>query len=441
MARLRFAALTFTVSLIVSGCYTQLRAPYEQHHTSDSIISPQRTWHSPSPIFYLPRYDHHDWWLYGDTYCDIWIDRYTYYHPWITPFETYSITDRHSLWGHGFFRYRSPISRFWWRHHGPRFEPLSPTIEITIERVERRSRFRRDGFAGGVPIRGVDIVTMGVSGPSAGRSDDRPAETETLRVTRPRKIRKLLVPALVASRGDEPAAAEITHLNWTKEGVWVKSGARPTVPSETLALSGQDTNASSGRDLQSWGSVPDVKKRPLKRPKLETNWFIPEADSEKDVLEAREPVLSRSEGNVRTDERSPEAARSLPKSEPQAKPGQTRAAPAAISGEQPTERRRTVAVRTETRRTIGGESKPELTRSSPGVEKRRQPKPNYASPPKKVERRREEVRRSAPPKDSDKGQSKVTDRKEEKSSKKMTQKKDKEDREEKRRKSGRRRGM
>ena len=479
MARLRIAALSFTVSLLFSGCYTQLRAPHARryHSYSERHIPPQHIWHNPAPVFHLPRYDHHDWWLYGDSYCDIWIDRYYDTHPWFPRFGTYIHYDHHRRPGYGQVWHRSPIQwRPRWRHHGPRFEPLSPTIDVEIVVVGRRSRFRRDGFAGGVPRRGEDQVPTRTSGSSVRGPDGRPVETRTVRVTRPEKIKKLLMPTSLASRGDRPTAGELSprspSIDVETEVAGVRSrfrrdgfvggvpGNTPGVPdrgedivtvrtsgssvggpddtpdvSRTVRVTGQEkiegslveTPVSSGGEGPNvaQSTHPDWKKEgsweiwgKSTQPKPQTNWYSPQADSR--TGEPESPGQSSSETK---DEGSSDWSWSSPKSEPQKKPQQNWT-PAPLTQSEPT--RSWSPPKVEKR----PEPKPTRSWSPPKAEKRPEPKPSYSAP-KRVERKREEVRRSKPSNDSRKSSS---------SEKKTTKKEEKKDREEKRRKSGRRRG-
>ena len=476
MRRLRTLVLSIALTLLVTGCYTQLRAPRTVHHEQYSHVPDYRhhyrsNWYAPVPVFHLPRYDHHDWWLYGDTHCNIWVDRYYDYHPWMPRYNTHIFIgspDRHHnrhVWHGPHVKHRSlwhnrdrprwhHRDRLRWHHRGPRFAPLSPTIEIEI--VERRDRFRRSGFAGGVPGRAEDLVTtMSSSG------SDPVGATQIVRVTRPRKVTRTLVRAAI--EGNDAVA----YRDWssaTPEGdregkweIWEKTSRTPsTGPDEGRRDRGRWSD--TGRDLKGQGPVSSVSETPPKQPKPQTNWFSPQND----MGNEDEASVPRDDRRGRRDDGGQITSSTWTGAVEK---------PSKALRQRESERRKVRERRDEPRRTAR-EPEEETTRSGspPKVERRSEPKPEWTwSPPPKVERRqdpkpvsswkpkeekkpdprrsyssppkREEPKRQVRRSPSDESRKRTTKSDAPKKEDKKTEKDDKDKRQEKRRKSGRRRGM
>jgi hypothetical protein len=430
MTRLRTLTLSVTLSVLATGCYTQLRAPhanqhYRERHIPPSLIQPGPVRHSHVPVFHLPAYDHHDWWLYGDAYCDVWVGRYYDYHPWIPRITTHIRFDRHGYdyldYGGGDYRHhRRPRFQVWqtihrrirprWRHHGPRFEPLSPTVEVEVVVVERRGRFRRDGFAGGVPGRhaGADLVTMRTAS-SVTVAEDGSELSRTVRITRPGKLGKSFTRNTAVAPVDRPEAVSSAAPDLSKEGSWGIWGEGTQTPSpEVTVQKGRDVWDDSGRDVKSWGPVTEVRERSAKQPKPQTNWFNPNAGSASD--DSKTPEVSRGQKPQRSWEPLKPVAKEKPtqvwnpnRTEPTdgTKPSST----ATWSVEKNPERRSSYALPRKdekrkkevtptvtTRRNATPEPKPTRSWSTLEIQKEPERKPTYASPPKHV-RKRQEVRR------------------------------------------------
>ena len=415
MTRFRSLALSITLALLVTGCYTQLRAPHASSQHRDIRVPTRRAhiWRHHRPVFHIPAYSHYDGWLYGDSYCDIWVDRYTDYYPWIPGHGVQVFFDVHAhpgrdVWrGNRYGRYHRRNSRNdyggYGRHRGPRFEPLSPTIEITIEVVEHRGRFRRNGFAGGLPGKGEDLVTMQGSGLSADEGRDGRESTQTVRVVRPNKIERSLV-----------------------RDVSVVSAADQSYLNRVIAR-------------ESWERG---RQTPTSQPALQTNWFNPNNTEASTAGVSEQPVRpekrERVGGSAEANDKS---------SKPRNQSGQGRegapseswstgaTARASVSGtDYALPKKEGVPKREQVRRdrSPGPEvrdPKPaSQTLSETKREKRERPTPNYAAP-RKEDRSKERVSRAS---------------EREKSQKKETKKKDeekKETRKEKRKKTRKRRGM
>lgn len=436
MRRIRSIALPITLALLVTGCYTQLRAPRAESYSSyepyddyaDDVTSPSPTFvvaphrHVPVPVFHHPHYDHHDWWLYGETHCDIWVTRYYDYHPWLPRHATTIVIGRphHRHYRHNYRVWHRPpvVVRPRWRHRGPRFEPLSPTIEVEVEVVDRRKRFRRAGFAGGVPGRADDMVVT-VSG-----TEVQGAESEVIRVRRP-KLDRGLSNRGRDRRGDAVATLatdDVVTKRWSLPGKTVQ----PSSPAETAGKTVRQWK-DPGRDVKGLGPATQVTETAAKQPKPQTNWFNPQTERD----EVGERPKRRPRRSDQADGWRTRGTSEVGKDEPQRR-------------DPDRGRENKPAVQKDRNRWTGSEKETEPKR----VEKRPERSTRSWTAPKKVEKRgqsrkvtsrspersKSQVKKSTPPKK----QRSVSKKEEEKNEEKKTQNRNKQDRSKKRKKSGRR---
>jgi len=257
------------------------------------------------------------------------------------------------------------------------------------------------------------------------------AATQTVRVTRPRKIRRALGNTVAVAGGADLLNQEITWESWQERR------QTPNAQNETRPEK-QSGWGDSGRDLQARGPEPKVDERPTRQPKPQTNWFNP-TDTQTNTASPRVEKRERSWHPAETDETEEKDLTEQRSNNPVSEswsPDVTDKKSAVASDYVSPKKGERERVRPDRNGRRDDSPKPEVRDPKPASrtwaetknEKREKPKPNYAAP-RKEERSKERVSRAP---ESEKSQKKETEKKDDEK---------KETRKEKRKKTRKRRGM